>query len=215
MLEFYYNPRSPMARRVWITLIEKGIPFEPILLTLSGEQFQSEYLKLNPFHHIPVIVDDGFRIIESLAIMDYLENKYPIPALLPTEPQALAIVRMVQMVTSNELLPKIVALIFASKDSPQFAEAKEHIDKVLQFFTEILGNSLYFGSNQLTLGDIVAGAAIAYLVNLDTSITKYPTLNQWWGRLREREAWQKTELSREEFEQFTRVLVKLRGRASK
>jgi glutathione S-transferase len=215
MLQFYYNPISPNARRVWLTLLEKGIAFEPILMNLDGDQLQENFLKVNPFHHIPVVVDDGLRIVESLAIMDYLEAKYPQAAMLPSEPQALAKVRMVQHITANELFPKIIALIYESADSPQFLKAKEHIDKVLQFFTEILSNSLYFGSEELTLADIVAGTAVLYLPNLGVDLSEYPKIYEWSERLMQRPVWQKTKISPEDFEQFkrrVRVLVKMRRR---
>lgn len=212
MLKFYYNPRSPMARRVWRTLLEKELEFEPILLSLGGDQLQPEFLTINPFHHVPVIVDDGLRVIESLAILDYLETKYPSPALLPREAQALATVRMVQMVSSNELLPKMISLIYESEDSPKFLQAKEHIDKVLKFLTECLGNSSYFGGEKLTLADIIAGTDISLLPKLGVTLSHYPKLNNWYERLMLREVWRKTELSAEDFEQFKRVLVKLRKR---
>ncbi|NDJ22186.1 glutathione S-transferase family protein [Nostoc sp. B(2019)] len=215
MLKFYYNPLSPNARRVWITLLEKEIPFESIILNLDGDQLQPEFLTINPFHHIPVVVDDGFQIVESLAIMDYLESKYPTPAMLPTEPQALAIVRMVQMVTANELFPQVIALIYESEDSPQFARAKQNIDKVLQFFTQVLGDRSFFGSEQLTLADIVAGIGVHSLPLLGFHLSNYPKLNQWSERLMERPTWQKTKLSAEDFEAFkrrVRILVKLRRR---
>lgn len=215
MLKFYYNPISPNARRVWLTLLEKGIPFEPVLLKMDGDQLQLEFLTINPFHHIPVVVDDGLRLVESLAIMDYLESKYPQPAMLPTEPQALATVRMVQTLASNELFPQIISLIYETEDSPQIAKAKQHIDKILQFFTELLGDSPYFGSEQLTLGDIVAGIGVISLPNLGVTLNNYPKLDAWCQRLMERPVWQKTALSPEDFEQFkrrVRVLVKLRRR---
>ena len=216
MLKFFYNPLSPNVRRVWLTLLEKGIPFETVLVKLDGDQLQPEFLEINPFHHIPVVVDDGFRLIESLAILDYLEAKYPIPALLPTAPEALAHVRIVQMVTANELFPLMLRLIYEREDSPQFAQAKQEIDKVLQFFTELLGNSSYFGSEQLTLGDIVAGAAVPLLPKLGINLSNYyPKIHEWYERLMQRSAWLKTELSAEDFEQFKRrvqVLVRLRRR---
>ncbi|MBW4687506.1 MAG: glutathione S-transferase family protein [Komarekiella atlantica HA4396-MV6] len=215
MLKFYYNPLSPNARRVWITLLEKEIPFESVLLNLDGDQLQPEFLTINPFHHIPVVVDNGFQIVESLAIMDYLESKYPTPAMLPTEPQALATVRMVQMVTANELFPQVIALIYENEDSPQFAQAKQNIDKVLQFFTQALGDRSFFGSQQLTLADIVAGIAIHSLPLLGFHLSNYPKLNQWSERLMQRPVWQKTKLSAEDFEAFkrrVRILVKLRRR---
>ncbi|HLO84103.1 MAG TPA: glutathione S-transferase family protein [Nostocaceae cyanobacterium] len=215
MLKLYYNPLSPNARRAWITLLEKDIPFESIVMNLDGDQLQPEFLAVNPFHHIPVLVDDGLRIVESLAIMDYLESKYPTPSLLPQNPQDLAKVRMVQLVTSNELFPQIVSLIYEAEDSPQIPKAKEKINTILQFFTELLGESPYFGSDSLTLGDIVAGIAVITVENLGVTLQNYPKINAWSERLKQRPVWQKTQITPEQFEQFKRrvkVLVKLRRR---
>lgn len=212
MLQFYYNPRSPMARRVWRGLLEKGIEFEPILMKLNGDQLEPEYLELNPFHHVPVIVDDGFKVIESLAILDYLEAKYPSPALLPKEPQALAKVKMAQMVSTNELLAKIITLIFASPDSELYQQATQHINIVLKFLSEILEDSLYFGGETISLADIVVGTDLSLLPNLDFDFHNFPNVNNWYERLIQREAWQKTELSIEDFEQFKRVLMIMRKR---
>ncbi|MBW4556171.1 MAG: glutathione S-transferase family protein [Trichormus sp. ATA11-4-KO1] len=215
MLKFYYNRQSPIARRVWLALLEKGIAFESVVLRLDDDQFQPDFLAINPFHHIPVIVDDGFSVLESIAILDYLESKYPTPALLPTEPQALATVRMVQMVTTNELFPKAISLIYENEDLPKFVKIKEHIDKVLHFFTKALGDRPFFGSEQLTLADIVAGTIVPFLPKLGFFLSNYPKLNDWSERLMQRPAWQKTALSAEEFAEFKRrvkVLVKLRQR---
>ncbi|HYW18936.1 MAG TPA: glutathione S-transferase family protein [Nodularia sp. (in: cyanobacteria)] len=216
MLQFYYNHLSPIAHRVWLALLEKGIPFESVMLKLDDDQFQPEFLEINPFHHIPVIVDDGFPVLESLAILDYLESKYPTPPLLPTEPQALARVRMVQMVAINELFPKMISLIYESQNSPKFTEAKQHVDKILKFFTETLGDYRnFFGGEQLSLADIVAGTMVPILPNLGIPLSDYPKLNHWSEQLTQRPAWEKTALSVEEFEDFKRrvkVLVKLRQR---
>jgi glutathione S-transferase len=214
MLKFYYNTRSPMARRVWRGLLEKNIPFEPILMKLNGDQLQPEYLEMNPFHHVPVIIDGDFRLIESLAILDYLEAKYPTPALLPKDVQALATVRMVQMVSSNELLPKVISLIFESENSPKFLEAKQHLDTVLNFLASTLGNNFYFGGEQLTLADIVVGTDLSLLPKLGVSFSNYHKLHEWFERLMQRDVWRKTELSAEEFEQFRRVLIRLRRKST-
>ncbi len=215
MLKFYYNSRSPMARRVWRGLLEKDIAFEPILMKLNGDQFQPDYLEINPFHHVPVIVDDGFRMLESIAILEYLETKYPTPALLPKETQALATVRMVQMVSTNEFVPKVIPLIFQNQDSPKFLEAKEKVEKILEFFSDILKDNSYFGGENLSLADIVAGTDISFLPHLGIKLNKYPNINNWFERLMQRSSWQKTELSAEEFEKFRRVLIKMRQRQEK
>ncbi len=110
MLTLYHAPISPNSRRVWIALLEKGLDFHLVEVKLDGEQFQPDFLEINPFHHIPALVDDGFNLVESLAILDYLEAKYPAPALLPVEAKDIAVVRMVQLGTNNELLPACYSL---------------------------------------------------------------------------------------------------------
>ena len=103
MLKFYNNPVSGNARRVWVTLLEKQIPFESILVNLDDDQFGNDFTAVNPLQRVPAIVDNGFWVIESLAILDYLEAKYPMPSLMPSEPENIAIVRMVEMLAVNEL----------------------------------------------------------------------------------------------------------------
>ncbi|KAM3115887.1 glutathione S-transferase family protein [Phormidesmis sp. 146-33] len=183
MLTFYYNPLSPNVRRVWLALLEKDIPFEPVLVELNGDQLQPKFLTVNPFHHIPAIVDDGFTVIESLAILDYLEAKYPTPSLLPQDAQGLAIVRMTQMVTVNELFPEVITLICESEASPQFEQATQQVNQVLSFLGMLLGDRPYFGSHQLTLADIVAGTIVPLLPRLGISLAAYPQMESWQQRI--------------------------------
>ncbi|MGB7413436.1 MAG: glutathione S-transferase family protein [Thermosynechococcaceae cyanobacterium] len=213
MLTFYYNPLSPNARRVWLTLLEKQIPFEPVAIKMDGDQYQPDFLALNPFHHIPVLVDDGFRVVESIAIMDYLEAKYPTPALMPTEPKAIARVRMAQLVTANELFPAVISLICEKNDSPKWQEAQEKVP--FAFIAELLGDRPYMGGEFLSLGDIVAGIAIQLTLALGVPLESYPTLKAWQERLMERTPWQETQISELDLENFrrrVRVLVRMRQR---
>ena len=63
MLTLYHQPFSPNSRRVWITLLEKGLEFELVEIKLDGEQFKPEFLAISPFHHIPALVDDGLNLV--------------------------------------------------------------------------------------------------------------------------------------------------------
>ncbi len=86
MLKLYYTPISMNSRRVWVALLEKQIPFEPLALNLDGDQFKPDFLAINPFHRIPVLVDEDLTLVESLAILDDREAEYPTPALsIPAE----------------------------------------------------------------------------------------------------------------------------------
>jgi glutathione S-transferase len=215
MLKLYHLPISFNSRRVWVALLEKGLEFELIPLKLHGDQFQPEFLSLNPFHHIPVLVDGDFTIIESLAILDYIEAKYPQPPLLPRDPQSLATVRMVEMVTVNELLPRIRPLMqqamgLAEIPPDQLEKSQQQIAAVLSFLGKILGDRPYFGSeNTISLADIVAGTVIPLLPSFGVPLGEYSKLEQWIKRLQERESWQQTELQPEAIEAFKLTMKKL------
>lgn len=200
MLTLYHIPPSANSRRVWITLLEKELNFEEIVLKLDGDQYKVDFLEFNPFHHVPVLVDQGFRIIESLAILDYLDAKYPTPPLMPTEPNAIATIRMVQLVTINELLSPTIrltsqALGFLDNDPQKLEQARQQVLTVLKFLENLLGDSPYFCSHHLTLGDIAAGTVVPQLPSIGVPLDNYPNLKAWCERLMERESWQKTQPS--------------------
>lgn len=207
MLKLYYNLISLNSRRVWISLLEKGLPFELVPMKLDGDQFQSEFLALNPFHQIPVLEDEGFVIVESLAILDYLEAKYPTPSLLPADPQGLGRVKMIELLTLTQMMPPMRPLMMQSmgfsEESPEtLQEANQNLAQVLRFFESQLADRPYFGDQQLTLADIVAGTAIPFLPSLGLPLEDYPRLKDWCDRLMTRESWQQTQPSEKEITEF-------------
>jgi glutathione S-transferase len=203
MLTFYYHPLSPLSRRVWVALLEKEIPFEPVVIRLQDkQQFSPDFLALNPFHHVPVIVDKGICIIESIAILDYLELQYPNPALMPQSPAAIARVKMLQMVNINELVPKLTDFLSADRPVPETTLVQ--IKTVLTFFSKQLGQSPFFGGEVLSLADIVLGVTLSLMHRLGLSLEDYPAIEDWQSRLFARHSWQSTQPSDEDFERFRR-----------
>lgn len=204
MLKFYYTPLSVNARRVWVALLEKQIPFEPLLLNLDGDQFQSEFTAINPLQRIPVVVDEGFRVVESLAILDYLEAKYPSPALMPKDAQAIATVRMLEMIAVNELqlaaLPLTKQMVQLDVEPTKVEAARQRIATVLQFYESLLGDSPYFAGEELTLADVVAGTLVPSLPLFGIDLAPYPKVKAWSERLTQRESWQQTTPSPEQIE---------------
>ena len=205
MLQFYYSRLSINARRVWVTLLEKNLEFEPILMKLNGDQFKPDFLKLNPFHHIPVLIDDDFSIFESLAILDYLEAKYPEPSFMSTEAKDLAKIRTIELVTVNELPPASIVLMKDMLEvevaDKQIEQAKQTMAIALQYFEDNLtGNQTYFIGEKLTYADIVAGTAVESIPLLDISLEPYPKVTKWLNNLQTRESWKQTAPSPEEIE---------------
>ncbi|NBD15068.1 MAG: glutathione S-transferase family protein [Cyanobacteria bacterium] len=205
MLTFYYHPLSPVARRVWLALLEKQIPFHPVLVDLRGEQNQPEFLALNPFHHVPVIVENNLRLIESLAILDYLEKRYPEITLSPHSAPEFAKMRMVQMVTTNEVMPKL-PLVANAEVQPLTTEQETDLNTGLGFLEAQLAQNNYFGGDTLNLADIVVGATVPLLFRLGIAADPYPRLQAWQEKLSTREAWQQTEPNAEDFAQWKRYI---------
>jgi glutathione S-transferase len=196
MLKFYYAPISGNSRRVWITLLEKQISFEPIIVNLDGEQFESEFTAINPLQQVPAIVDGELRIIESLAILDYLEAKYPVPDLMPTALDKLAIARTISMVSLTELQPAALTLskqlVGVEVDPTSVDKAKRRAIAILQFFEDTLGDRVYFTGDTFTSADIVAGTLVPSAAMFGISLEPYPGLNAWIERLSERESFRQT-----------------------
>jgi maleylacetoacetate isomerase len=86
--------RSSCSFRVRIALGYKKLAYEPVFVNiLEGEQNKPEYKTKNPIGHVPTLTVDGVSYVESVAIMELLEELYPDPPLLPKTPQARARVR--------------------------------------------------------------------------------------------------------------------------
>lgn len=162
---------------------------------------------MNPFHRIPVLVDGEFSVVESLAILDYLEAKYPAPAMLPKNAKDLAIVRMVELVTINELGPALYPLSsevmgWGSPEAQEIAKAKEKIDTVLTFFEGLLDDRPFFGSNTLTYAECVAGTVVPLLSWVGVSIDGYHKIQAWCDRLLTRPSWQQTQFTQADLAAF-------------
>jgi glutathione S-transferase len=200
MLKFYYAPLSVNARRVWIALLEKQIPFEPIQLNLDGDQFSPEFTTINPLQRVPVVIDDGLRLVESLAILDYLEAKYPAIALMPDDIDAIAIVRMICMICLTELqpstLPLTKQLVGLTVDSATLQTAQHRMIQILQFFEDLS----YFTGTTFTLADIVAGTLVPSVSMFGISMESFPKLTAWLDRLSSRPSFQQTAPSPEQIQ---------------
>jgi len=83
-MRLHWHPFSIFPRRIRIALHEKRLPYEDVMVDLPGGATHApEFRRLNPFGQVPVLEDDGLVLYESIAILEYLEERHPAPALLP------------------------------------------------------------------------------------------------------------------------------------
>jgi maleylacetoacetate isomerase len=107
-MKLYTFFRSSASYRVRIALNLKGVGYEQAPIHLrrgGGEQLQPAYKALNPQALVPALDDNGRILTQSLAIIEYLEEKYPDVPLLPKDPADKALVRSMALVIACEVHP--------------------------------------------------------------------------------------------------------------
>jgi glutathione S-transferase len=128
-LTFYYGSGSPYAWKVWLTLEHKAIPYEFRLLSFDrGDTKAPAFLAVNPRGRVPTIVDDGFALWESGAIVEYLEERYAQNPLLPKDAKGRANARRLAAEADSYLGPVVGKLAELALYSETPVEAGE-IDK--------------------------------------------------------------------------------------
>jgi maleylacetoacetate isomerase/maleylpyruvate isomerase len=105
-IKLYNAARSSASYRARIVLAFKGLPFDYLPVSLvKGEQSAAAFRALNPAELVPVLDDGGRIVTQSLAIAEYLEERYPQPPLLPHEPLERAYVRSVALHIACDIHP--------------------------------------------------------------------------------------------------------------
>lgn len=107
-MKLYSYYRSVSAYRVRLALALKGLAYDYVpvhLVKNGGEQHTAEYKALNPQAMVPTLQDGDLTLTQSLAIIAYLDEKYPEPALLPEGAAARAYVRQIAQICASDMQP--------------------------------------------------------------------------------------------------------------
>jgi maleylacetoacetate isomerase len=125
MIKLFTYWRSQASFRVRIALRLKGIPVETVPLDLlKGEQFDAMYRALNPEMVVPTLLDgDGPPLVQSLAIIEYLDEKHSQPPLLPSDMRARAHVRALAHMLAMDAHPFIVPRV------RKYLQEELHVDE--------------------------------------------------------------------------------------
>ena len=181
MITLYNAARCPYAARARIVLAEKGIEFEVVEIDLSDRP--AWLYEKNPAGRVPVIEEDGGPPLpESAVIMEFLEERYPDPPLLPPDPADRAAVRLL-VLRDHDLTDPYYAFRRGEEG------AREELDTALGRLDGMLGERPYLGGVEYGLADI---AYVPWLLRardmLGVELDAFLSLADWLSGLEERPA---------------------------
>ncbi len=194
MIEVYYAPPSMYGRKVLAVLEEKGLDYtiKPMSFK-TQDHLKPEYTKINPNGEIPAISDEGFTIYESTAIIEYLEDEYPEPRLMPEDSEGRARVRMIDDFCDLHAYPPVVKC-FIKKVLRKEELTDEDLAPVTEAFRRLgdyLGKKQCIAVEPFTLADCAVMPVFASAEGLgfkDKVIATEP-MKKYFSRLQARPGW--------------------------
>jgi glutathione S-transferase len=201
MLALYGYPRSGNTRRVHWALEELGLRYEYRLVDLSkAEQKRPEFLQLNPNGRVPVIDDDGFILFESVAILQYLSERYADEELAPVDGKLRAQVYQwlswqlcdFGPIAGRPAAMKVRAALGSPFDQKAYAEAIPMTRAKLALLDAQLAGKSWVAADRFSMADIALGETAALLEWGGVNLAPFANMREWIARFSSRPAFQKT-----------------------
>jgi glutathione S-transferase len=170
-MDFYHGHGSPFSWRVWLALEFKGVAYNLKVLSFSDKDTtKPDFVAINPRHTVPTIVDDGYAVWESMAILEYLDERFPSAAkLFPGDAAGRARIRRLmqemQYYLNAEGIDKIVDELFwkegAAPDMELVGKWRDKVREELAYFARELRGKFIAG-DAMSAADFVLYPCLAY-----------------------------------------------------
>lgn len=194
------HPFSPYAQKCKISLHEKGVPFETRMPGAIGTgQQEGDFLSANPRGEVPALIDDGFAIFDSSIILEYIEDKWPAPPMMPASPADRAKARMIEEVMDTQYeainwglseLTWFKRAEGAEADALR-ARAKEQLGNLNAYLTRELGGREWFNGATFGWADLVVIPYLNGSMGHGVGPDPQSELGQWQARANGRASVQK------------------------
>ncbi|WP_127113441.1 FtsZ-binding protein FzlA [Shimia sediminis] len=198
MNRLFHVPLSPFCRKVRLSLAEKRIEVE--LVEERYWEQDPDFLRRNPAAKVPVLKMDGKMMAESAAICEYIEEKYPQPALMPKDADARFEVRRLvswfddkfhHEVTSKLLYERVNKKVMGQgyPDSANVKAGARAIKYHLDYMTWLLDHRRWLAGDSMTLADFAAAAhlsALDYISDVDWNRSE--VVKDWYAKIKSRPA---------------------------
>jgi glutathione S-transferase len=193
MIRLYDYLDCPFCQKVRVVLAEKDLEYERIYVDLrKNEQKVPEFLKLNPYGKVPVLIDDDVVVYDSTIVNEYLNEEYPIPPLMPEDSAGRARVRLLEDFCDNSFIPPagmVLAEIHkpeAERDAEKVRRYQGEVGRVLARLEPQLDGKEYL-VGEFSLADVAFAPRVLILHQLGVEVeSRLQNVQAWITRLRER-----------------------------
>jgi glutathione S-transferase len=202
MIKLYDFLPCPFGQKVRIVLAEKGLSYELVQIDFTqGEQRKPDFLRLNPFGRVPVLIDEDITVYDSTVIAEYLEDEYPEPPLLPAIGSSAlrARARTWEDFADTSFTPQVGQLMGemgkpeTDRDPARLQRFIRSIERVLDFLNHELQGQEYL-AQQFSIADIgfVPRLVVLKDLGLDPAQNR-PNVDAWLNRMIDRPSIQSLE----------------------
>jgi glutathione S-transferase len=198
-MRLYYHPLSSNSRRVLLTAHHLGLDLELVVVDLSsGEHKTPDYLRLNPNGRVPLLVDGGFHLWESHAIMQYLADKSHQQDIYPRDVSARADVNRWLFWSASHFVPAAACIIRervskkilgGSPDPLEIARGEALLSATALVLDRHLAGKQWIALDQLTLADFAIAAPLMHSSAAQLPIMEFKNLAAWFARVQSLDAW--------------------------
>jgi glutathione S-transferase len=202
MMKLYDFLPCPFGQKVRIVLAEKGLSYEFVQIDLAaGDQRKPDFLRLNPFGRVPVLVDEDVPIYDSTIIAEYLEDEYPEPPLLPVIGSSAlrARARTWEDFADMSFTPQVgqlmgeMAKAEAERDAARLQRYHRSIEQILNFLNHELQKQEFL-AEQFSVADIAFAPRVLVLRELGIEPGQNrPNVEAWLRRMLDRPSIQSLE----------------------
>ena len=147
----YSDRDDHYSQRVRIVLAEKDISAE--IIENNSDDTPDEILSISPYHKLPILVDRDLAIHDPSVMMEYLDERFPHPPLLPVYPVARANSRTLMLRIDREWCPLVDTIIEAKMSSKELMKAREELLHEISSIAPTFKEFKYFMSDEFTLVD--------------------------------------------------------------
>jgi glutathione S-transferase len=192
MITFYDAPISGNTYKVRLLLKQLALPHEVVRLDIAGGAVRTpEYRKVNPFGRVPYIVEDGFGLAESNAILLYLSRG---SALLPSDPRSQALVQQWMFYEQNQLelaigLPRVWKNLGIEQPPAVLEHYQPRAVAALKVLERHLAGRKWFVGEAYSVADIALFAYAHLAPDAGHQLAQFPAVSAWLQRVREQPGW--------------------------